>query len=79
MEKLTETYTLKITSPMKKLLDELSPDDRRELNTFIRVEVELFVHLLKFEPGKLSGRVDNMRLFSYIRRKRDNYKGRKGV
>jgi hypothetical protein len=49
-EKLTEIFNLRISPSLKQMVDQISNDEKKELNKRIRVEIARAVHNHKFNP-----------------------------
>ncbi len=49
MDKMTETYSLRIPDALKEMLDKLSTEQKHDLNQKLRVELARAVHASKFD------------------------------
>jgi hypothetical protein len=49
-EKLTETYTLRISPTLKEMLDALNTEQKHDLNHRLRIEIARAIHNSKFSP-----------------------------
>lgn len=48
--KLTETYTLGISENLKHMAEQLTNQDKKDLNEKIRIEIARAVHCAQFDP-----------------------------